>query len=73
MIPPAYVAWQAGTTNGVFVPARQAGNRVQGSLKGLQIWALEAVDNVSKEVLNERFLLVKNWIGEKNPNIIQVT
>ncbi len=24
-IPPAYVAWQAGTTNRVVVPARQAG------------------------------------------------
>ncbi len=45
---------------------RQAGNRVQGSLKGLQIWALEAVDNVSTEVLNERFSLVKNWIKKKS-------
>jgi hypothetical protein len=26
-IPPAYVAWRAGTTNMVVVPARQAGNR----------------------------------------------
>jgi hypothetical protein len=26
-IPPAYVAWRAGTTNRVVVPARQAGNR----------------------------------------------
>ncbi len=25
--PPAYVAWRAGTTNRVVVPARQAGNR----------------------------------------------
>ncbi len=29
-IPPAYVAWQAGTTNRVVVPARQAGNRFLG-------------------------------------------
>ncbi len=36
-IPPAYVAWRAGTTNRVVVPARQAGNRFLGSLKGLQI------------------------------------
>ena len=25
-IPPTYVAWRAGTSNRVFVPARQAGN-----------------------------------------------
>jgi hypothetical protein len=36
-IPPAYVAWRVGTTNRVVVPARQAGNRFLGSLKGLQI------------------------------------
>ncbi len=39
-IPPAYVAWRAGTTNRVVVPARQDGNRYLGSLKGLQIRAL---------------------------------
>jgi hypothetical protein len=38
-IPPAYVAWRANTTNMVVVPARQAGNRFLGSLKGLQIRA----------------------------------
>jgi hypothetical protein len=38
-IPPAYVALRAGMTNRVFVPARQAGNRFLGSLKGLQIRA----------------------------------
>jgi hypothetical protein len=38
-IPPAYVAWRVGTTNRVVVPARQAGNRFPGSLKGLQIRA----------------------------------
>jgi hypothetical protein len=38
-IPPAYVAWRAGTTNRVVVPARQDGNRFLGSLKGLQIRA----------------------------------
>jgi hypothetical protein len=40
-IPPAYVAWRVGTTNRVVVPARQAGNRFLGSLKGLQIRALK--------------------------------
>ncbi len=39
-IPPAYVAWRAGTTYRVVVPARQAGNRFLGSLKGLQIRTL---------------------------------
>ncbi len=38
-ISPAYVAWRASTTNMVVVPARKAGNRFLGSLKGLQIWA----------------------------------
>ncbi len=37
-IPPAYVAWRAGTTNRVVVRARQAGNRFLGS----QIWALQS-------------------------------
>jgi hypothetical protein len=37
----AYVAWRAGTTNRVVVPAHQAGNRFLGSLKGLQIRAQE--------------------------------
>ncbi len=39
-IPPAFVAWRAGTSNRVVVPARQAGNRFLDSLKGLQIRAL---------------------------------
>ncbi len=38
-IQPAYVAWWAGTTNRVVVPARQAGNRFLGSFKGLKIRA----------------------------------
>ncbi len=37
--PAAYVAWRAGSPNVVVVPARQAGNRFLGSLKGLQIRA----------------------------------
>jgi hypothetical protein len=32
-IPPAYVAWRAGTSNEVVVPALQAGNRFLGSKK----------------------------------------
>ncbi len=38
-IPPAYVALRAGTSNRVVLPARHAGNRFLGSLKGLQIRA----------------------------------
>ncbi len=40
LIPPAYVAQQAGPSNRVVVPANQPGNRLLGSLKGLQIRAL---------------------------------
>jgi hypothetical protein len=38
-IPPAYVAWRAGTTNSVVVQARHAENRRLGSLEGLKIRA----------------------------------
>jgi hypothetical protein len=41
-IPPAYVAWRAGTSNRVVVQASHAGNRFMGSLKGLQIRAQSA-------------------------------
>jgi hypothetical protein len=42
-IPPAYVAWRAGTKNRVVVPARQAGNRFLGSFKGFKIRTLYAI------------------------------
>jgi hypothetical protein len=42
-IPTASVGWRAGTSNGVTIPARQAGNRFLGSIKGLQIRALECL------------------------------
>ncbi len=41
-IPPAYVAWRAGTKNRVVVPVRQAGNRFLGSINGLQIRAQDS-------------------------------
>ncbi len=41
-IPQAFVTWRADTTNMVVVPARQARNRYLGSLKDLQIRALDA-------------------------------
>jgi hypothetical protein len=37
---PAYVAWRAGMSKRVVVPAHQTGNLFLGSLKGLQIRAL---------------------------------
>ncbi len=40
-ISPAYVAWRAGKTNRVVLPARQAGSRFLGALTGLQIRAQE--------------------------------
>jgi hypothetical protein len=46
-IPPDYVAWRAGTTKRVVVPARQAGNRFLGSLKDLQIRAQGSVSQKS--------------------------
>ncbi len=39
MFSPVYVAWQAGTSKRIVVPARQAGNRFLDSFKGLQIRA----------------------------------
>jgi hypothetical protein len=36
---PAFVAWRAGTTKSVVIPARQAWNRFLGSLKCLQLRA----------------------------------
>ncbi len=40
LIPPAYVAWRAGTSIRDVVLARQAGNGFLGSLIGLQIMLL---------------------------------
>jgi hypothetical protein len=42
-IPPACVIWRAGTTKRVIIPARKAGNRFLGSLKGLQTRALNTL------------------------------
>ncbi len=61
-IPPAYVAWRAGTTSRVIVSARQAGNGLLGSLEDLQIraqvsisifekgtaWFLQIANNIEK-------------------------
>jgi len=38
-IPPAHVARRASTTNRVFVPSHQTGNRYMGSVNGIQIRA----------------------------------
>ena len=56
-IPPAYVAWRAGTPKRVVGPAaRQAGNRFLVALKGLQIRAL----------VNRR--LYVNYIKDEEPS-----
>ncbi len=62
-IPPAYVAWRAGTTNRVVVPARQAGNRFLGSFKGLQIRAIPAKmdGGYSIKIVNIFAKSVKEW------------
>ncbi len=44
LIPPAYVARRAGTTNRVVVPARQAGNRFLGFLKIYKYGLMENVN-----------------------------
>jgi hypothetical protein len=41
---PIYVAWRAGTSNRVVLPARQAGIRFLGSFKGLQVLALVKIN-----------------------------
>ncbi len=51
-IPSAYVAWRVGTSNRVAVPARQAGNRFLGSLKGLQIRALLSTITIEEMTTN---------------------
>ncbi len=50
LIPPAHVAWRAGTSNRLFIPVR---NRFLGSLKGLQIRALGSLclpDNRRRDI-----------------------
>jgi hypothetical protein len=59
-IPPAYGALRAGMTNRVVavgVPARQAGNRFLGSLKGLQIRVLVAMGHKISNVP----MILKIW------------
>ncbi len=60
-IPPACVAWRAGTTNRVVVSARQDGNRFLGSLKGLRIRAQDFRNDAQNTVhwFNAEFQLLK--------------
>jgi hypothetical protein len=65
-IPPAYVAWRAGTRNRVVVPAGQAGNRLLGSLKGSQygLWNQQETDEVFTVLLGKDPYIVTcicNW------------
>jgi hypothetical protein len=61
-IPQAYIAWGAGTSNRVVVPARQAGNRFLGSLKSLQIRAQPS----SLSPLHYRAGIFKQSMGARN-------
>ncbi len=60
-IQPAYVpvAWRAGKTNRVVVPARQAGNRFLGSLKGLQIRAPEKLEQLEVCIIRRRIYSIR--------------
>jgi hypothetical protein len=57
-IPPAYVAWRAGTIKRVDELARQAENRFLGALKGLQIRALECTKNTPPPVNTARMVTI---------------
>ncbi len=59
-ISPAYIAWRAGTTNRVVVPARQPENRFLGSSKGLQVRAL-----VEKKIRIREKDSISNLGGQK--------
>ena len=64
-IPPAYVAWRAGTSSRVVVPARQAGNRSSGSLKGLQTRAQDTDAEKMHEVGSKRNQMIRGqteWV-----------
>ncbi len=67
-IPQAFVAWWASSTNRVVVPARQAGNRFLGSLKGLQIRALAG--RPARQPISTRFLAPKDLF--KNSSTVRV-
>jgi hypothetical protein len=45
----AYVAWRAGTSNAVVVPAHQAWNRFLGSFEGLQIRVQVEINQMMEE------------------------
>ncbi len=62
-IPPAYVAWQAGTSNRVVVPAHQAGNRFLGLLNGLRIYFSETAVRVTMNKW-KRELMMRPGIDE---------
>jgi hypothetical protein len=55
---PIYVAWRDGTTNWLAYRPAGHGNQFLGSLKGLQIWALECRE-VKTGFCRKRF--IANW------------
>jgi hypothetical protein len=58
-IPPAYVAWRAGMSNRLVVPARQAGNRFLNSWKGLQIRAQSIFKLINQIIINTEVSIAK--------------
>jgi hypothetical protein len=70
-IPPAYVVWRAGMSNRVVVPARQAGNRFLGSLKGLQIRALISIAVLSYNIslCYTFFLIIVQFLKTKRTSL----
>ncbi len=65
----AYVAWRAGRTNRVVVPARQARNRFLGSLKGLQIRTQEPVLLLLDLSTRQRPMLYLNVSTKQGPEL----
>ncbi len=60
-IPPANVAWRAGTSNWVVVPAHQSGNRLLGSMEGLQFRAQVFKDFVH-EIYSKRYMSIEEGL-----------
>ena len=53
-IPPAYLAWQVGTTNMVVLPGHHAGNLFLGSLKALYMHQREPNGSTLVDICRHR-------------------
>jgi hypothetical protein len=56
-ISPAYVAWRAGMSNRVVLPARQAGNRFLGPLKVYKSGLLFGRQNVNRTGRSDPYMM----------------